>query len=64
MILDINGLGMICDNPLIRGKQLDEFTKKFNTFTREEAKASFEVTCKDVLAILGQTVPCVGCRRR
>ncbi|XP_012176489.1 gametogenetin-binding protein 2-like isoform X3 [Bombus affinis] len=31
--------------------------------TKEEIKASFEVTCKDMLAILGQAVPCVGCRR-
>ncbi|XP_076303596.1 gametogenetin-binding protein 2-like [Lasioglossum baleicum] len=63
MIMDINGLGAICDNPLVRGKQLDEFTKKLDMLTKEEIKASFKVTCKDMLAILGQAVPCIGCRR-
>lgn len=63
MIMDINGLGAICDSPLVCGKELDEFIRKFNMLTKEEIKASFEVTCKDMLAILGQAVPCVGCRR-
>lgn len=64
MVMDINGLGAICDSPLVCGKELDEFTRKLNMLTKEEIKASFEVTCKDMLAILGQAVPCVGCRRR
>lgn len=64
MIMDISDLGAICDSPLIRGKQLDEFTRKLNMLTKEEVKASFEVACKDMLAILGEAVPCVGCRRR
>lgn len=63
MIMDINGLEAICDSPLVCGKELDEFTRKLNMLTKEEIKASFEVTCKDMLAILGQVVPCVGCRR-
>ncbi|KAK2586730.1 hypothetical protein KPH14_011765 [Odynerus spinipes] len=63
MIMDVNGLGAICTSPLVRGKQLDEFTRKLDMLTKEEIKASFEVTCKDMLAILGQAVPCVGCRR-
>jgi len=64
MIMDINGLGVICDSPVIRGKQFEEFRKKYNMLTKEEIKASFEVTCKDMLAILVQAEPCVGCRRR
>ncbi|XP_035741747.1 gametogenetin-binding protein 2-like [Vespa mandarinia] len=63
MIMDVNGLGAICASPLVRGKQLDEFTRKLDMLTKEEIKASFEVTCKDMLTILGQAVPCVGCRR-
>ncbi|XP_015604468.1 gametogenetin-binding protein 2-like isoform X2 [Cephus cinctus] len=63
MIMDVNGLGAVCDSPLVRGKQLDEFTRKLNMLTKDEVKASFEVTCKDMLSILGQAVPCVGCRR-
>lgn len=64
MIMDISGLGAICDNPLIRGKQLVEFTRKLSMLTKEEIKVSFQVACKDILAILSQVVPCVGCRRR
>ncbi|KMQ96750.1 gametogenetin-binding protein 2-like protein [Lasius niger] len=63
MIMDISNLGAVSDSPLVRGKQLDEFTRKFDMLTKEEIKASFEVTCKDMLAILGQTEPCIGCRR-
>lgn len=62
--MDISDLGAICNNPTIRGKPLDEFIKKLSILTKEEVKASFEVTCKDMLAILSKTVPCVGCRRR
>lgn len=64
MIMDISGLGAICDNPLINGKQLEEFTKKFALLTTEEIKESFEVTCKHIIDILNEAEPCVGCRRR
>ena len=64
MIMDITGLGAICDNPLINGKQLDEFTKKFALLTMEEIKTSFAVTCKKIVEILSAAEPCVGCRRR
>lgn len=64
MIMDISRLGAICDSPIIRGKPLDEFIKKLSILTKEEVKMSFKVTCKDMLAILSETVPCVGCRRR
>ncbi|XP_043484649.1 gametogenetin-binding protein 2-like [Leptopilina heterotoma] len=63
LIMDANGLGAICDSPLVRGKELEDFTRKLNTLTKEELKSSFEVTCKDFLSILGQTIPCVGCRK-
>ncbi|XP_024883941.1 gametogenetin-binding protein 2-like [Temnothorax curvispinosus] len=63
MIMDISDLGAICDNPLVNGKQLEEFTKKFALLTTEEIKASFEVTCKHIIDILNEAEPCVGCRR-
>ncbi|XP_014487774.1 PREDICTED: gametogenetin-binding protein 2-like [Dinoponera quadriceps] len=63
MVMDITHLGAICDNPIIRGKPLEEFVKKMEILTKEEVKASFEVSCKDIVAILSETVPCVGCRR-
>jgi len=57
-------MGLVCDNPVVRGKELDDFLRKFNVLTSSELKCAFEVTCKDLLRILSQTVPCVGCRRR
>lgn len=64
MVMDLNGMGLVCDSPMIRGKELDDFLRKFNVLTSSEMKNAFEVTCKDLLSILSQTVPCVGCRRR
>lgn len=64
MVMDLNGMGLVCDNPMVRGKELDDFLRKFNVLTSPETKSAFEVTCKDLLGILSQTVPCVGCRRR
>ncbi|XP_072765076.1 gametogenetin-binding protein 2-like isoform X2 [Anoplolepis gracilipes] len=63
MIMDIKNLGAITDSPLVRGKKLDDFKRKYDMLTKGEIKASFEVTCKDILAILGQAEPCIGCRR-
>ncbi|KAL0112213.1 hypothetical protein PUN28_011938 [Cardiocondyla obscurior] len=63
MIMDISGLGAICESPLVNGKQLEEFTKKLALLSKEEIKASFEVTCKHIYDILNEAEPCVGCRR-
>lgn len=62
--MDITGLDAVCDHPVAKGKQLEEFTKKYNMLSKEEIKNSFEASCKDLLSILGQAVPCIGCRRR
>jgi coenzyme F420-reducing hydrogenase gamma subunit len=64
MIMDITGLKALRESPLVQGKQLDEFSKKLNLLNIEEKRASFEVACKDMLIVLDQTVPCIGCRRR
>lgn len=52
-----------CDNPVVRGKALEEFSRKYNVLTIEEVREALQVNCKDLLSILSQTVPCVGCRR-
>ncbi|XP_011503263.1 PREDICTED: gametogenetin-binding protein 2-like [Ceratosolen solmsi marchali] len=63
MVMDISGLKALRESPLVQGKQLDEFSRKLNLLNIEEKKASFEVACKDILSVLDQTVPCIGCRR-
>lgn len=62
--MDITGLKALRESPLVQGKQLEEFKKKLNLLTMDEKRASFEVACKDMLGVLDQTVPCIGCRRR
>ncbi|XP_063972303.1 gametogenetin-binding protein 2-like [Diachasmimorpha longicaudata] len=63
MIMDLSSLGYICESPLVRGKHLDEFTRKLNILTKDKIKEAFEVSHNDMLDILRQAVPCVGCRR-
>ncbi|CAH0381297.1 unnamed protein product [Bemisia tabaci] len=63
LVMDLNSMGLVYDNPIVRGKELDEFTRNYNILTLEEVKQAFQVTCKDLLDILSQTIPCVGCRR-
>ncbi|XP_067215566.1 gametogenetin-binding protein 2-like isoform X2 [Linepithema humile] len=63
MVLDIKGLRVISDGPLTRGKEWEEFKKKYVLLTKEELQASFKVPWKSMLAILVQAEPCIGCRR-
>nr|CAD7403212.1 unnamed protein product [Timema poppensis] len=63
MVMDLNYMGFICDNPTVRGKELEEFTRKYNVMTQSELKKAFSVGYHDLMQVLSQTVPCVGCRR-
>lgn len=53
-----------CDNAIVKGTALDEFSRKYNVLTIDEVRDALQVSCKDLLSILSHTVPCVGCRRR
>lgn len=64
MIMDLSHRGLICDNMQVKGRELTEFVRKYRSLTEDEVLDAFQVTCKDLLSILNQTVPCVGCRRR
>lgn len=63
MVMDLNSMNLGCDNPVVKGKALEEFTRKYNVLTIDEVREALQVNCKDLLSILSQTVPCVGCRR-
>ncbi|KAL1451783.1 hypothetical protein WDU94_006129 [Cyamophila willieti] len=63
MVLDLSGLNLICDNASIRGRQLEEFMKKFTVLSRDEVMQAFQVTYKHCSDILDQTIPCIGCRK-
>lgn len=57
-------MGLIFDNKPIKGKELEEFTRKVDLLTPAELSAALQVTKNDMVRVLNQAVPCVGCRRR
>lgn len=64
MLMDLNSKGLCIDSPHIRGKELEEFTRKFNLLTSEELRTSLEINSHQFVTVLNQCVQCVGCRRR
>ncbi|KNC24874.1 hypothetical protein FF38_07874 [Lucilia cuprina] len=64
MLMDLNSKGLCIDSPHIRGKELEEFTRKFNLLTSEELRTSLEINSNTFVSVLNQCVQCVGCRRR
>ncbi|XP_058445588.1 gametogenetin-binding protein 2-like [Malaya genurostris] len=63
MLMDLNSKGLIFDQPAIDGMELEEFTKKYQLLSPAELRASLQVSTADLMSILSQNVPCVGCRR-
>jgi hypothetical protein len=64
MVMDLSDTAVLYDSPTPKGKELDNFMLKYNMLTLDDVQNAFQVTCKDLLEILSQTIPCVGCRRR
>ncbi|PSN40613.1 hypothetical protein C0J52_09229 [Blattella germanica] len=63
MVMDLSRMGLVCESPTIKGKELEEFTKKYNILSPTEMQHAFAVEMKEISDIVDQTVPCVGCRR-
>lgn len=57
-------MGLVCDNQHVKGKELEEFVRKMSILTEYELRLALQVTRSDMLHVLNQAVPCVGCRRR
>ncbi|XP_017104574.2 gametogenetin-binding protein 2-like [Drosophila bipectinata] len=64
MLMDLNSKGLVIDSPAIRGRDLEEFSRKFKLLTEAERRQSLEIDCPSFMAVLNQCVQCVGCRRR
>uniref|UniRef100_A0A6P4FV82 Gametogenetin-binding protein 2-like isoform X1 n=1 Tax=Drosophila rhopaloa TaxID=1041015 RepID=A0A6P4FV82_DRORH len=64
MLMDLNSKGLVIDSPLIRGRDLEEFSRKFKLLTEAERRQSLEIDSESFMAVLNQCVQCVGCRRR
>ncbi|KAJ8880831.1 hypothetical protein PR048_017302 [Dryococelus australis] len=64
MVMDLTHMGLMCDNPNVRGKELENFHCKYAMLSPGELESAFQVTFQELMQVLSQTVPCVGCRRR
>lgn len=64
MIMDLNTMGLICDNPQVKGREYEDFMRKYRILTTDELKAALDVDATDIFEVLNQSIPCVGCRRR
>ncbi|XP_034485365.1 gametogenetin-binding protein 2-like [Drosophila innubila] len=64
MLMDLNSKGLVIDSPQIRGRELEEFSRKFNLLSESERKQSLEIDSSSFISVLNQCVQCVGCRRR
>lgn len=62
--MDMKNSDIICDNQLLRGKELEEFACKWNMLSNDELKKALRIPFPQLMKILKQNVPCVGCRRR
>uniref|UniRef100_U5EZT6 Gametogenetin-binding protein 2-like n=1 Tax=Corethrella appendiculata TaxID=1370023 RepID=U5EZT6_9DIPT len=63
MLMDLNSKGLVFDHPAVKGRELEEFTKKYKLLTTHELKQSLQVSSSEFTSVLSQNVPCVGCRR-
>ncbi|XP_039746883.1 gametogenetin-binding protein 2-like [Pararge aegeria] len=63
MIMDLNTMGLICDNPQVKGREYEEFMRKYRILTTDELKSALRVDATDIFNVLNQSIPCVGCRR-
>ena len=64
MVMDLKSMGLVCDNQQVRGKELEDFTRKMSVLTQADLSVALQVNRNDMLHVLNQAVPCVGCRRR
>ncbi|KAJ2952911.1 hypothetical protein O0L34_g7277 [Tuta absoluta] len=63
MIMDLNTMGLICDNAQVKGREYEDFMRKYRTLSTDELKAALRVDASDIFNVLNQSIPCVGCRR-
>ncbi|GBP80894.1 Gametogenetin-binding protein 2-like [Eumeta japonica] len=64
MVMDLNTMGLICDNPQVKGREYEEFLRKYRILSTDELKAALRVDASEIFSVLNQSIPCVGCRRR
>ncbi|CAH1154074.1 unnamed protein product [Phaedon cochleariae] len=63
LVMDVKSSGIICDNQVLRGKDLEEFAYKWGVLSPQELQNALQITKSELMHVLNQNVPCVGCRR-
>lgn len=63
MVIDLRPRGLSYDHNILRARELDEFAAKYHLLTDAERVASLTCSRVQFVAVLSQSVPCVGCRR-
>ncbi|XP_018568036.1 gametogenetin-binding protein 2-like isoform X3 [Anoplophora glabripennis] len=63
LVMDVRSSGIICDNQLLRGKDLEDFACKWLVLSPQELQNALQITKSELMHVLNQNVPCVGCRR-
>lgn len=63
MVIDLRPRGLSYDHNILRARELDDFAAKYHLLSDTERVASLTCTRSEFVAVLSQSVPCVGCRR-
>lgn len=63
LVMDIKNSNIICDSQTLSSKELNEFASKLAMLSAEEFQSSLQINKNELMEVLNQNVPCVGCRR-
>ncbi|KAL1490924.1 hypothetical protein ABEB36_011596 [Hypothenemus hampei] len=63
LVMDIKNSNIISDGQTVCNKELVEFATKLGMLSPEQFEGSLQITKTELMEVLNQTVPCVGCRR-
>jgi len=53
-----------CEQPAIVQSEVDAFVRSFQLMSNEEISSAVKIKRMDILNLVSQLVPCVGCRHR
>lgn len=63
MVVQLSDTCLGCQGNM-KPKEMERFVQKFHALSKDEVAVALMVTNKEILSMLTQMVPCVGCRRR
>ena len=64
MVMQLSSSCLQCEHILTKGKEYDRFMEQYSNLSADELSVALMVLSKELLNVLAQYVPCVGCRRR